>query len=144
MIAIPYAEIVISTELDSEDIRERLLNVIGPTKDFKGKLTARGFRVRRNVRTWGRDPYHPVISGTFKPRSKGTEVDLSFWASPVEVAQVAALFGFAEYLAISRDISMWWWPLAAFVCTHLGLCLLSFAPGKRWSENRFRSALAPQ
>jgi hypothetical protein len=128
--------------LASTQVHERLLTVIGPDRDFEGKLTPQGFRVRRNVRSWGRDPYHPLIDGTLADGLKGTDVKLTFRASAIGVAEGVVLFGFVEYLALSRDISMWWWPLAAFVFTHIGLCLLSFAPGQRWSESRIRQVLA--
>jgi hypothetical protein len=143
MLAIPYENIAIVTELDLQTLRDRLQSAIGPEKDFKGELTTNGFRFRRNTRAWGRDPYRPVIHGTFNSTPKGIEVALSFWPSPVELAQVVSLFGFAEYLAISKDISMWWWPIAAFVFVHLGLYVFSFVPGQRWGESRLRRILEP-
>jgi|SRR5882762_2987702 len=141
MFAIPYTKIAIMTEQNSQLIKDRLLSVIGPEKEFKGRLTTYGFRIRRNTRTWGRDPYRPVIRGTFNSHPKGTEVTLVFCPSLIEVAQVVSLFGFAEYLAISRDFSMWWWPIAAFVFVHLGLVVFSFRPGQRWAESRLRQIL---
>jgi hypothetical protein len=139
MIAIPYSTTVISTELDSESIRERLLTVVGPNKDFRGKLTANGFRLRRNLR-WEGSSYRPAIDGKFSSSSKRTDVRLSFWASPRALIQLAAFFGFAEYLSVLEHDSMWW-PITASITLHVGLCFFSFVPGQRWAESRLREVL---
>jgi hypothetical protein len=142
MAVIPYSRTVISTALDSETIRERLLTVVGPEKDFGGKLTSNGFRLRRNP-WWEKDPYRPVVDGKFNSRFGVIGVQVRFWASPFGLASVAAFFGVGEYMALSRDISMWWWPIAASITLHVGLCFFSFVPGRKWAENRLRSVLAP-
>ena len=144
MTVIPYSRTMIRTSLDSGSICERLLSVVGPDKDFRGKLTTNGFRVRvRPHPRWERDPYRPVVVGKFNSRSGGTDVQLKFWAGPFDVAAVVAFLGFGEYMVLTREISMWWWPIAASITLHVGFCILSFVPGQKWAEKRLRSVLAP-
>ena len=142
MTVIPYSRTMIRTSLDSGSICERLLSVVGPDKDFRGKLTANGFRLRRNP-WWEKDPYRPVVDGKFNFRSGGTDVQVRFRASPFGLAAVLGFFGFVEYMFLTRDPSMWWWPIAAYITLHVGFCILSFVPGQKWAEKRLRSVLAP-
>lgn len=142
MILIPYSRTVITTDLDPETIRERLLTVVGPNKDFRGNLTASGFRLRRNP-WWEKDPYRPIADGKFNSRSGATDVHVRFWASPFGLSLVVAFFGFGEYMALTKEILMWWWPVAASITLHVGLCFFSFVPGRRWAESRLRTVLAP-
>jgi hypothetical protein len=142
MNVVPYSRTVISTGLDSESIFERLVPVVGPDRDFRGKLTANGFRVRvRPHPRWEKDPYRPVVVGKFNSRSGGTDVELRFWAGPFDLATVVAFLGFGEYMVLTREISMWWWPIAATIALHIGFCILSFVPRQRWAESRLREVL---
>jgi hypothetical protein len=141
MIVIPYARTTISTDLSSENIRERFLTLVGPNKEFRGKLTDNGFRLRRRNPSWSNDEYRPVIRGKFSSSSTGTCVRLSFWVSPLVLTQGAAFFVFVQYLAVSKHEFMWF-PVSVFSALHVGLCCLSFIPGLRWAERRLRQVLA--
>lgn len=141
MFGLPYRQITIRTHLDRQKIIENLRGVVGPGKDFKGKLGDRQFRIRRSSYSWGRDPYRPVIRGMIVSVPTGTVLKLTFYPRFIEVVQIMAIFGFAEYLAVSKDISMWWWPIAALTFVHIGLCTFSLIPGQRWAEGRLRNAL---
>jgi hypothetical protein len=139
--AIPYLRITITSKFDEHEIRERLAGAIGAGREFKGKLTSDGFRLQRNARTWGRDPYRPVIRGRFRAVPQGTEVTTVFWPRILELFELTAFFAFAEWLAISKDAPMWWWPVVAFLFLHLGLYVFSFVPGQRWGESHIRPIL---
>jgi len=150
---LPFERFVLDTPAAPEEVRDRLLNAVGPRRKlsirnpespFIGTVDANSFELLPVLGY--RNSFAPIARGSFSSGVAGTRIEVRMHMLPVVVIFVAAwlllaaVFLVVALIAAFRDPSRWWLPLVplAFIALGYGLTTLSFS----FEARRMRTDLA--
>jgi len=146
---VPYTQAVLRTDLEADEVRQRLSQLIEREKwisfsaplpgSFAGRITASGFRAMRTP--YGRDPYTPWIIGKITDSPHGCEVHLIFVVYPPVAFIMLALA--AGILGIAATHSIWATLIAGalLIAFHALLVEFGFREGALEAESDLSTVL---